>query len=283
MDALVHTFTSASDLSHGIPAFGIFDLNKVIFPHWEGLDDQICACIIEVIDKALRAKGQSRDEGVIYDRVAVSYDKEGLGTLGPARDWGLNHAEIHRDYHHLSLMRHIIPNFEDKFSPYREFLRGLRSRLRRGVRMGMKFGVLSHGDDEWAETIPGLMGLHEFLPIRRGIDNFGGRLKDRHPCLWRDFLKAAKYRGAINSVFFADDMPRNLQLLPDLGIMPALISDKANISVPQGVHHSSTVLDCLDVALARRGAHLAHYERLRTARPQWQKAEEMAGLTASGH
>lgn len=236
----------------------ILDQDEVLFPHWEGLGACVDAVMIYEIQIRLKANKINVLDSDVKNLIDQSYKHNGLGIVQICRAYGLDSKGIHRDYHKRLIDLHILPEFEKNIAPFNAFYGELRGLLQKGIEQGIKFFSLTHGDDLWAQKIPTLLGLDEFITFRRGIDSYDFRLKNVDRSLYIDFLKDAGYHGAFESVMMVDDRYDNLSPAKALGIRSAWIH---NANPPHGsepsfkslVHCLRNVLHQNQMVLNRRG------------------------------
>ncbi|MBU6234796.1 MAG: hypothetical protein KGQ41_03040 [Alphaproteobacteria bacterium] len=234
--------------------FGIFDLDETLFMHWDSLNDDIYKCVIEVLAGMLKASGKRVSEEAMDEATKASYAEHGLPTIGPARRWGIDHTKFHQGYHRLTLDRHVKPQFNERAQAHLDFYREMNDLLREARSLGLKFGILTHGDDYWAHEVPTLMGIRTHFNICRGIDGYQGRMKCTDSSLYTDFLRDARYYGSFNMVFMAEDREKNLRVPATLGMMPVLVgvTGKKPDIMPHGTATYGSVIKALRVVVRMR-------------------------------
>lgn len=198
--------------------FIILDQDDVLFQHWHGLADVVHDRIYEVLAAHLSAKGIEFDEIVIRQNMKDSYREEGFDNLRLARAHDLDRHAMHKEYHRIFLDRDVLPVFHEQIKPLENYYNDLRMLITELHGEGIRFGVLTHGDNDWAQEIAPLLQLDALIPFRRGVDSYAFRMKNSHDCLFRDFLIDAGYDGPLENVALLDDRRDNLDKAASIGI-----------------------------------------------------------------
>lgn len=198
--------------------FIILDQDDVLFQHWPGLALAVHDRIYEVLVTHMSAKGVEIDEVMIRQNMRESYKEEGFDNSRLARAHDLDRHTMHLEYHRIFLDRDVIPEFQEKIKPLQNYYDELRALIAEMHEVGIRFGVLTHGSDAWAQEVAPLLQLDALIPFRRGVDSYAFRHKNTHDCLFADFLRDAGYDGPMENVALLDDRHDNLLQAKKIGI-----------------------------------------------------------------
>lgn len=211
--------------------FVILDQDDVLFQHWPGLAHTMHNRIYEVLVTHMIAKGLEINEAAIRKEMREAYREEGFDNVRLARTHGLDRHIMHQEYHRIFLDNDVIPVFQDSIKPLQNYYDDLRTLIGEMHEQGIRFGVLTHGNEDWAREIAPLLQLDALIPFRRGIDSYAFRLKHTHDCLFCDFLRDAGYDGPMESVALLDDRRENLHQAEKIGIRTFWIDTPADSDV----------------------------------------------------
>lgn len=239
-------------------SFCIFDLDETVFPHWPGLDEGIGEIIHDIILHMARNVGQNPSLKSVEAKAEESYMRYGLPMLIPAQIWGFGHVEAHRLYHRRTLDEIVYPQFEDKAAAHADFYAEFREQLREGKSLGMRHSLLTHGDNDWAQEVPVLLGVDAEIPFRRGICGYDMQRKCTDPALYARFLREAEFWGAFEQVAMFEDREPNLYLPSTLGMLPVLVGQKPLVAHDKGIVCHADVTKAMPDILAHRRAWLEY-------------------------
>lgn len=215
--------TSLSDVS-----FAIVDLDNTLFKHWRGLSEVFGDVQVRLVREAAHEKGVQVSEGEALEAICASLERHGLGTLEPARRWGIDHTWLHRAVHQTVFNTHVRHVFAQKAGHQAGYYGEVREGMRSCISLGVKFALLTHGDTYWGQNVSGLLGVLGELSYCAGIDAHEGRLKTEHPSLFIDVARHAGYTGPLEKAAKVDDRPCNLRVPATLGMRPVLVGESCD-------------------------------------------------------